>query len=311
MLNSAVLFSSNNDQIAKFGLSDYSCYFPLNVNERIHYLDSSKGKKNFPETDRAIICVHGNPSWSWYYRHFFNATSDEKFKSLKKKIYAIDHLGMGFSSKGDQYISIQDHAKNLLSFIRYKQLKTVDLVVHDWGGILALLALKDSEIKIASIIGMNTSFFPRKNFPWRIYLTTRAPWNKFLNKELGVFSKAASYMTTHHKLSKEKKEAYLYPYNYRDQRQGIVNFLSDIPWFKNSKNYNALVECEEYIKQLTIPMMAIWGLRDFCFDESYLQHWKKINPQLVIHQYFDAGHWCLEDKTQEILNATKNFWENC
>lgn len=276
-------------------------FFPIANNHRLHYLDSKLINPNMIESDRAIICVHGNPSWSWYFRHFFHAEQ-------KRRILSLDHLGMGLSSKVNQYFSIKDHADNLLNFLKYKKIKSVDLVVHDWGGIIAMLALQNSEIKITSIVGMNTSFFPRKNFPWRIYLTTRPAWNKFLNKDLGVFSKAASYMATHFNLSKENRQAYLYPYQHSDQRQGITNFLSDIPWSKHSKNYQLIKSCENFIKQLNIPMMAVWGLRDFCFDETYLNYWKQINPQLEVHKFFDAGHWCFEDKTSEVLNLLEKFW---
>ncbi len=278
-----------------------SAYFPINHHQKIHYLDSLLVNPDIKESDRAVLCVHGNPSWSWYFRHYFTP-------GQKRRILAIDHLGMGLSSKVEDYFSIQDHAKNLINFLKFKKIKQVDLVVHDWGGIISMLAFQNQDIKITSIIGMNTSFFPRTNFPWRIFLTTRAPWNKFLNKDLGVFSKAASYMTTHQKLTQDNINAYQAPYKESSQRQGIVNFLSDIPWFKNSKNYAAVASCETFIKQLNIPMMAIWGLRDFCFDETYLNYWKKLNPQLEVHKFFDAGHWCFEDKTSDILNLSAKFW---
>jgi pimeloyl-ACP methyl ester carboxylesterase len=282
-------------------LAQASAFYSISSNQKLHYLDSSLINPKINITEQAVVCIHGNPSWSWYFRHFFHTKQNTR-------ILALDHLGMGLSSKVDSYFSIEDHALNLLNFLKHKKIKTVDLVVHDWGGIISLLALKNSDIKIRSIIGMNTSFFPRKNFPWRIFLTTLKPWNQFLNKNLGVFSKAASYMTTHQHLSLEVKDAYLFPYKEAESRQGIVNFLSDIPWFKHSKHYALLEGCEEMMANLKVPMMAIWGLRDFCFDEAYLNYWHSLNPNLEIHKFYDAGHWCFDDKPQEILHLSETFW---
>lgn len=277
-----------------------SAYFPLNTNDKLHYFDQALLTK-VEDNQMAILCVHGNPSWSWFYRHFF--TKDQNYRIL-----ALDHLGMGLSTTVNRYVSIEEHANNLVKFLDFKKIKKVHLVVQDWGGIVALWALKNSSIKIESIIGMNTAFFSRTNFPWRIYLSTRPWWNSFINKDLGLFSKSASFMTTHNKMSAEVKAGYLYPYVSKEQRQGIVNFLTDIPWFQKSKYFSLVNQCEDYLKQLNIPMMAIWGLRDFCFDESYLLHWKKICPQLQIEKYHDAGHWVIEDKTKDVLALTKNFW---
>lgn len=282
-------------------LSLASCYFTLNNQENLHFFDQAKINPQLSNSETAVLCIHGNPSWSWYYRRYF--TPEQNYR-----VIALDHLGMGLSSKVNRYVSIVEHATNIVHLLNNLKIRKVHLVVHDWGGVVALHALKNQDIEIASIIGMNTSFFPRKNFPWRIYLTTRPAWNSLLNKDIGVFSKAASYMTTHHRLDNQQRAAYHYPYNDRQERQGIVNFLSDIPWFKHSKNFSILDGCEDTIKNLKIPMMALWGLKDFCFDESYLNYWKKICPQVEVHKFFDAGHWCFEDKPTEILQLSQKFW---
>jgi pimeloyl-ACP methyl ester carboxylesterase len=280
-----------------------SMFFSLNTDETIHYLDQAVINTTLKNNDTAVVCVHGNPSWSWYYRHYFHPNQ-------KNRVIAIDHLGMGLSSKVQRYVSIEEHAQNLLKLLEHLKIKKVHLVMHDWGGIIGILALKDSSQTIKSIIGMNTSFFPRKNFPWRIFLTTRPTWNNFLNKKLGVFSRAAGYMTTHHVLSGKNRAAYQYPYQYDRDRQGIVNFLQEIPWFEKSQKYGLLQECEKFIQRLSVPMLAIWGLKDFCFDESYLNYWKNICPQLEVAKFYDGGHWIFEDKTHEVLELSENFWSN-
>jgi len=299
-MKATLRINNENNQVFLENISA-SQSFQLNAYERLHYLDQSFINPQLKNVDTAVICVHGNPSWSWYYRHYF-------YPEQKHRIIAVDHLGMGLSSKVSRYVSVEEHAVNLYRLVESLKIRKVHLVVHDWGGVIGLSAFMNKKIEILSVIGMNTSFFHRKNFPWRIFLATRSPWNSLLNKQLGVFSKAASYMTTHNALDTSTRGQYQFPYQTPEQRQGIVNFLQDIPWFKSSKNFHFVKNCEDYMRHLSIPMMAIWGLQDFCFDQSYMDYWKTICPQLEKHGFTDAGHWCFEDKTSEILKLSNDFW---
>lgn len=280
-------------------IKPYSHEMKINNDEKIHYL--MKQSKLLSDYDTAIVCLHGNPSWSWYFRSLFQ-------NDWRWKLISIDHLGMGLSSKVHRHVSIEEHAKNVAFVLNKLNIKKVHYVVHDWGGVISLLTAIKYGVEIQSIIGMNTSFFNKKSIPWRIYAVAKMPWSKFLNKKLGIFSYAATFMSTYLPLPNKVKNAYIYPYLHEDQRQGILNFLNEIPWNKNSRNALLLNECENFISNSNIPMKGIWGLRDFCFDEKYLNHWKMICPQLEIVQYPDAGHWCLEEKSSIINNEVEKFW---
>ena len=59
-------------------------YFALD-GLRLHYLDEGEGP--------VVVMVHGNPSWSFYYRNLV------KTLSSKYRCIVPDHIGCGFSAK--------------------------------------------------------------------------------------------------------------------------------------------------------------------------------------------------------------------
>jgi len=271
--------------------------FQLKNSEYLHYLD-----QDAEDPSEAIVCLHGNPSWSWHFRSLFHAHKG-------KRIIAIDHLGMGLSCKVQRYVSVLEHANNVEALLLHLKIKKVHLVVHDWGGVIGLKALTSSfSIELISLIGMNTAFFPKTNFPFRIYASTLRLWRSLLNKNWGWFSNCAVYMTTNDLMSERVRRAYLYPYQNEQLRYGIDNFLSDIPWQSSHKNYSLLVELETKLQQLSIPMLALWGGRDFCFDESYLNHWKKLSPQLQMYLFKNFSHWSLEEAPAQLNQLMGVFW---
>ena len=48
-----------------------------------------------PRDGEVIVMLHGNPSWSFYWRHLVNGLKD------RYRCIVPDHIGMGFSDKPD------------------------------------------------------------------------------------------------------------------------------------------------------------------------------------------------------------------
>ena len=98
----------------------------LNLGENnLHYLDEGKGD--------AILMVHGNPTWSFYYRNLVLA-----FRGHYRCVVP-DHLGCGFSDKPQDYnYNLENHIQNLSKLVKFLDLKNITLVVHDWGGAIGM-----------------------------------------------------------------------------------------------------------------------------------------------------------------------------
>jgi haloalkane dehalogenase len=130
---------------------------------RIHYLDEGDG-------DNVFLCLHGNPAWSYLYRHMIPA-----FASVGRVI-APDMIGFGKSDKpiNESWHTFDAHRGMLLAFIKALDLNNITLVVQDWGGLLGLTLPMESPERFARLVIMNTAFadgiLPSEGFKmWRAF----------------------------------------------------------------------------------------------------------------------------------------------
>lgn len=106
--------------------------------KKYHYVDEGSG-------DQPLVCVHGNPTWSYYYRKLIFGLKREA------RVLAVDHIGCGLSEKPVVYpYCLAHNTKNLVDWLDGLDLKQVVLVVHDWGERLAWERLSSDPIASAN-----------------------------------------------------------------------------------------------------------------------------------------------------------------
>lgn len=115
---------------------------------RLHYLD--EGPRNAAVT---WICLHGNPSWSYLYRHMIPV-----FLAAGHRVVAPDLPGFGKSDKPADVSrhSFSWHRQVLLEFVDHLDLHNLHLVVQDWGGLLGLTLPMDAVARYRGLLIMNT-----------------------------------------------------------------------------------------------------------------------------------------------------------
>lgn len=115
---------------------------------RMHYLD--EGPVDAPRT---WLCLHGNPAWSYLYRHMLPV-----FLAAGDRVVAPDLIGFGRSDKPKKEPAHQFewHRQVLLELIERLDLRNVVLVVQDWGGILGLTLPMACPERFAALLVMNT-----------------------------------------------------------------------------------------------------------------------------------------------------------
>jgi haloalkane dehalogenase len=112
-----------------------------------------------------ILCVHGNPTWSYYYRSVAQRFGDQY------RVVAVDHLGCGNSDKPTQAefdYTLANHQSNLISLVEQLRLDHVVLLAHDWGGAIGLGAVAACKPRFRGVMLLNTAAFPPPYVPWRI-----------------------------------------------------------------------------------------------------------------------------------------------
>jgi haloalkane dehalogenase len=96
--------------------------FTTPLGARMSYVDEGAG-------DEAVLMLHGNPTWSFYYRDLIQAVAPGM------RCVVPDHIGMGLSEKPAAYpYTLATRIDDIAALVGTLGLRKVHLVVHDWGG---------------------------------------------------------------------------------------------------------------------------------------------------------------------------------
>jgi haloalkane dehalogenase len=278
-----------------------SHFFDRGAGLQMHYLDEGEGAP--------VLMVHGNPSWSFYYRNLVHALSGSR------RCIVPDHIGMGLSDKpGDEayaYTLAQriDDLDALVSSLNLTEPLT--LVVHDWGGMIGFgWAVRHPE-QVARIVILNTGAFPlpkEKALPGLLKLT-RTHLGALLVRGFNAFSWGATKVgCTRNKMSPEISQAYRAPYDSWANRIATLRFVQDIPLGPDDAGFDLVENVAANLHQFsTTPALIAWGAKDFVFDDAFLRQWRKYLPQAEVRVWEDASHYILEDAAEEVIPFVANF----
>ncbi|MFZ4714421.1 MAG: alpha/beta fold hydrolase [Bacteriovoracaceae bacterium] len=271
-----------------------SHYFQLTDQLKLHYIDEGSGD--------VILMVHGNPTWSYYYRNLVS-----HFKKDHRCI-AIDHIGCGFSSKPQDYdYCLENHIQNLTKLIDHLNLKNITLVVHDWGGAIGFGYATRFPSNVKKMVILNTAAFPDLYIPKRINILKLPVIGEWAVRTFNLFAWPATFMTTVKPLRKEIRDAYLSPYHNFETRIATSRFVQDIPMNKSHKTYGTLSTIESKLPSVTCPKLMLWGEQDFCFTSHFYRRFLSIFPETKSELYSDAGHYVLEDRKESVIQSMEKF----
>lgn len=275
----------------------------MDVNDlAYHYLDEGHGNP--------VILLHGNPTWSFFYRNVV------KTLSSNYRILAPDHIGCGLSAKPstDGYgFRLEDRVNDLARFIDNLNLgDRLTLVLHDWGGMIGAAWAVENTERVHRIIVLNTAaFLPPENKPIPLRLKMVRDLKIIgTGAVLGfnLFAAVALYMAPTKPLAKTVRAGYLAPYNRPAHRIATLKFVQDIPLVETDPSYARVAHVQANLYRLaSIPMMICWGGKDFVFDHDYLAEWQRRFPTAETHLFDRAGHYLLEDESDRIPLLMQSF----
>lgn len=268
---------------------------------RYHYLDEGQGEP--------MLMVHGNPSWSFYYRHLAKEFSKDC------RVIVPDHIGCGYSDKPsdeDYHYTLEQRVQDLEQLVLELDLRNITLVVHDWGGMIGMTFATRNADRIKRIVLFNTAAFQNpkgSKLPWSISLCRNKTVGPFLVRGLNAFSQgAASKCFTRKKIKHSEREAYLAPYNNWKNRRAVLRFVQDIPLGPEDPSWSVLNEVEGNLSSFNkTPVLIVWGAKDFVFDDDFLASWEDIYPHAEVHRLNDAGHYVADDAHGDVIPIMKQF----
>jgi pimeloyl-ACP methyl ester carboxylesterase len=268
---------------------------------RMHYLDEGRGP--------VLLLVHGNPTWSFYWRELVRAFRD------RYRVVVPDHVGCGLSDKPspEEYpYRLARRIGDLRALIAELALERITLVVHDWGGPIGLGAAVAGPERFARLVILNTAAFRSPRMPLRIRVCRTPILGKLAVQGLNLFARAALWMAVarRERMTPAVRAGLLAPYDSWAHRAAIYRFVEDIPMRPGHPSYPALAEIERGLGQLSDrPTALVWGMRDWCFTPHFLERFVQVFPGAEVHRLEDAGHYVVEDAHERIAPLIEKFLE--
>ena len=268
----------------------------------LHYIDEGVGEP--------VVMVHGNPSWSILFRGLIDGLRDSH------RVVALDHIGCGLSAKPDDAAydyTLESRVDDLeLLMDRLGLDSGVTLVVHDWGGMIGLAAAARKPERIARLVVCNTAAFhkpAKKAMPWAIGVCRDSPLGAFLVQGLNAFVKGTAIIgCTQNRMSRDVRSAYAAPYDSWDHRRAVLRFVQDIPLRPNDRSYELVSWVESRLEAFReVPMLILWGMRDFVFDATFLEAWIERFPSAEVAKFAGAGHYLFEDEGPAVSARVREF----
>jgi pimeloyl-ACP methyl ester carboxylesterase len=271
----------------------------------MHFLDEG------PPDAAPVLMLHGNPTWSFYYRNLVTALNG-KFRCI-----VPDHIGCGLSDKpgDDQYdYRLASRIEDIDTLVRHLGLsEPITLVVHDWGGMIGFAWAVQNPERISKMVILNTAAFPipkDKRMPPALSLVRDLRIGQFLTLRFNAFSGIAARVGFKKPVPKEVRDAYKLPYDSPANRIATARFVQDIPLSEKDPGFDILLRTAEHLPLLKDkPCLIAWGEKDFVFDKTFLNRWLEFYPQSELHRYPDCGHYILEDGGPALIDTIRKFIE--
>ena len=269
---------------------------------------------------QAVVMVHGNPTWSYYYRRVVAALVGKADASSGFRALVPDHIGMGHSDRWSDRHHRYSLAQRVADFDHWMQARLeeqadpdqpIDLIVHDWGGAIGLSWAARHPEKIRRLVILNTWAFnlpQHESLPWMLKIA-RSGLGQWLIVRFNAFAKIAAKTAACRRLDPATQASLLAPYQGGPERRlATAEFVRDIPLSPQDPAWGVLAETERRLPQLSDkPILIGWGMRDFVFGPKVLEIWGKIFPDARVCRLDEAGHYVLEDAHDALIPKIVEF----
>lgn len=261
-----------------------------------HVLDSH-ADGGADSTVGTLLCVHGNPTWSYLWRRLVAAPPD------RWRVVAIDQLDMGYSDRTGtvrplaQRVADLDSLTDALGLTGPGVNTRIITVAHDWGGPISLGWAERHVDQLDGVVLANTAVHQPAGAPApRVIRAARTPGVlPSVTSRSRMFIRSALLMSQPTPPTAVRR-GYYAPYASTARRDAIEQFVRDIPLDPSHISAAELDRIADGLVALRdTPVLLLWGPRDPVFSDLYLRDLLARLPHADVHRYEGSSHLVPED----------------
>ena len=266
---------------------------------RMHYVDEGRGDP--------VLCLHGNPTWSFLYRRFVDGLSGSA------RVVAPDLIGFGLSEKlaRPEDYSIEGHIDDVSALVEALDLRDLTLVVQDWGGPIGLGVALRHPGRIRALVAMNTiGFVPEgRGLPLALRVLRVPGVGEQLVQGMGLFNRVfvPAAIGRPERRSEVVRVAYSQVQGNWYERAGTLAFPRLLPVDADDPVVALLEREDRWLRSFDGPALLVWGMRDPYFDAAILAQWRERLPHASVIEIDDASHFLQEDAPEVIVPHLVEF----
>lgn len=261
---------------------------------RLHYVDEGAGPP--------VVLVHGTPTWSFEWRHVIAGLRGEA------RLIAPDHLGFGFSDRpsGAGYRP-EDHAVRLRAFLDdVCPAGPLTLVVHDFGGPIALDWALDHPERLARLVVVNSWMWAFDDDPSmaRKARFAGSAFGRWMYRRLNASQRLImpSAYGDRRRLTPAIHRQYLEVFPDADSRERVLFALAQ-SLLGSRAFFDGL--WQRRVRLASVDVHLVWGLRDSAFPPAMLARWEQAVPHACTTRIEEAGHWPHEEAPHAVVAALR------
>lgn len=288
---------------------EISADFPYKSNyievhgSRMHYVDEGTGDP--------VLFLHGNPTSSYLWRNII------PYVTPLARCIAPDLIGMGKSDKPDIEYRFFDHVKYIEGFIETMRLKSITLVVHDWGSALGFYYAMHREGNVKALAFMEAIILPVPSwemFPPEVkeifqgFRTPDVGWDMIVNKNMFIEQILPGAIVR--KLSVEEMNHYREPFKEASSRKPIWRWPNELPIEGKPADVVETVESYNWWLQRTdLPKLLFYGNPGGLIKAPVLEWCKQNLKHLKTVDIGQGIHYLQEDNPLLIGSELANWYK--